>query len=291
MRIARRMAVFSLGAILALPLFTGVAEALPSGRDITRSAWAQAKIAEAAERFASEGVPVDPSELSALDLGDGLVVIVPRGLAITDMRQGGGGLEVSVAAGEGDGSGPLLATLDGGVTTAAAAYWSMTSQDCFAALFRGQAHMDTCYKAWKQVNDGSSTYDYRKLDMYATMFTEVSTIQNDWGWIAADQDAGPAMSFVDWFPTADDYTSTCISEGISLSGPYAGAGFSSQFCESWDISKSAGAPLGYFKNQWSWGTRSPLKGKDRSVAFAIGTRHSQGGTGIVWGLSWNFAAH
>ena len=33
------------------------------------------------------------------------------------------------------------------------------------------------------------------------MFSEGRTL--DWGWVAADRDAGPALSFVDWSPDAD----------------------------------------------------------------------------------------
>jgi hypothetical protein len=150
--------------------------------------------------------------------------------------------------------------------------------------------MYTCYQAWRKINDGSTTYDYKMLDMYATMFSgDTKTV--DWGWIAADRDAGPALTYVSFDPPADDYKSSCISEGLGLSGPFAGVSYSSEWCENWNISKSAGTTLGYFKNEWTWGNRSPLKGKDRNVAFKLGVRNAQSGGSVTWGLSWNYSYH
>jgi hypothetical protein len=208
-------------------------------------------------------------------------------MTIADDRAAGGGLEVSIA--EVDNAGPKTASLADGPVLAAASDWLEAGDNCWSTV-RGVTEMYTCYQAWRKTNDGSTTYDYKMLDLYATMFSgDTTTI--DWGWIAADRDAGPSLTYVSFDPPADDYKSSCINEGLGLSGPYAGVSFSSDWCELWNISKSTGTTLGYFKNHWNWGNRAPIKGRDRNVAFKLGVRHANNGGSVTWGLSWNYDYH
>jgi hypothetical protein len=137
-------------------------------------------------------------------------------------------------------------------------------------------------------SDGDATKDYWRLDLYATMFAEGRTL--DWGWVTGDRDAGPALSFVDWSPDADVWQS-CAAFGLSISVAGVGGGFSSTFCELNNISKSAGAGVGWFKDYRDWGSSISVRDRDRKVAILIGASSAQGTGTPTWGLSWNFAAH
>lgn len=69
------------------------------------------------------------------------------------------------------------------------------------------------------------------------------------------------------------------------------ADFGATFCELNNISKSAGAAVGWFKDYWDWNVALPVPDRDRSVAIEIGASSTQGGSSPVRGLSWNFGAH
>ncbi len=282
MRTTRRLLV--MGSMLALlttagPVSAGAAKEL--GTDITATVEGQANIQTAVESFEAQGSAAAVEDFVAKRLPDGAVLVVAKGLTV--------GL---TAAGDGYRVAPP-APKDGGVTKTrivalATGSWTLTGSQCFAALFRGASHMDTCYRGYKMSTDGDATKDYWRLDLYATMFAEGRTL--DWGWVAADQDAGPAMQFVDWSPDAD-VRQNCATFGLSISVLGVGGGYNRTFCELNNISKSAGAALGWFKDEWSWDGWIPVQDRDRAVGIQIGTSTTQGGGSPTWGLSWNFASH
>jgi hypothetical protein len=151
----------------------------------------------------------------------------------------------------------------------------------------GGSFFDACYKMWKMINDNVAGKEYWRLDWKGTMFTGPGRTL-DWGWLTADQDAGPAQTFVDWSPTGDE-TGACNVETLSVEVLGAGAAWNYQRCEKWDISKSAGGAMGWFKNQWSWGAFPPQLETDRGVALEIANFGNNGQ--ITYGISWNFADH
>lgn len=209
---------------------------------------------------------------------DGAVLIGRSNVEVGDLRAIDGGFRAVILAEEE----PILLAGPPPIT-AAAPYWAPAGDDCFVQ-FRGPAHFDTCYKYFKMANDGSSTIDYWQVRLYGTMFAEGKKLK--WGWLAVDQDAGPAQSFVDWDPTSDtDLGCQTTSLGVSVLGVGASYGYTQ--CEEWNISKSAGAAMGYFKNYWDWGIKMPLLDRDRGVALIIGTKGSPGSP--TFGLSWDFA--
>ncbi len=173
---------------------------------------------------------------------------------------------------------------------AAAPYWSAPSTHCYGSLFRGAAHMDTCYRIYTMVNDGSTTWDYKRLDFFATMFAEGKILQ--WGWISAVQQAGPVMYWVDWSPDVD-IDQNCGSFGLSVSVLGVGGGFSKTFCELNNITKGASSQ-GYFvsfKDYWNWGNGISQKDRDRSVAMELGHKYATNSGPVSYGLSWNFAIY
>jgi hypothetical protein len=270
-----------LALLLASTLGAPIANAgTSSAGDITNTPIGKQKIRVTASSFAAQGAPTAEQDLVATQLEDGAILVLRKGFDITAAADG---YRVTTP---GD---SLASPLDAVDAVAAGAYWSIISTNCFAALFRGAAHMDTCYRHYKMVSDGDGSKDYWRLDLYGTMFAEGRTL--DWGWVAADRDAGPALNFVDWSPDVD-VEQACASFGLSISVVGVGGGFSSTFCELNDISKSAGATVGWFKDRWSWGTKwTPTRDRDRKAAIEIGASSSQGAGTPVWGLSWDFAAH
>lgn len=288
MRRNRALALLPLGALLSGLLLTGsaLARGPDLGTDVTGDPSVRSQLTKTAERLAREGIAADASSLKAIRFDDGTLVVSPKSITITDNRAAGGGYEVVVT--EEESGGPKLASLEGAITTAVGS-WVENGDNCWSTV-RGVTEMFTCYQGWRKINDGSTTYDYRMIDMWATVFSgDTKTL--DWAWITVDRDAGPALTFGAFEPVADDYTSSCISTSMGLSGPYAGVSFGSQWCEEWDITKSQGTTLGYFKNRWDWGSRSPIQGKDRYLAIKLGVRLANGGGGTTWGLSWDYTYH
>lgn len=277
-RTARRSLALALMLVLVAAIGaapTGAGNGV--GEDISRTADGTLKIKAAAASFAAQGSAVAESDLVATRLTDGDVLVSRRDFNVTKTEDGY--RTVTPKSGDGDGpSGPI----------ALSASWTLLGSQCFAALFRGVAHMDTCYRRYKMAGDGDAAKDYWRLDLYATMFAEGRTL--DWGWVAGDRDAGPALSFVDWSPAADVWQG-CGQYNLSITVAGFGAGFGATFCELNNISKSAGAAVGWFKDYWDWNVALPVRDRDRSVAIEIGASSTQGGGSPVWGLSWNFAAH
>lgn len=247
------------------------------GSDISRTTEGKDRIKKIAESFTAYGNPTAEGDLVATKLADGDVLVTKKGFSVT--KTADGYRTTTPKSGDGDGFG-------GPVPLAAS--WDLLGTQCFAALFRGVAHMDACYRRYKLVGENDGAKDYWRLDLYATMFSEGSTL--DWGWVTGDQDAGPALNFVDFSPDADVWQG-CANYALSISVAGVGGGFGATFCELNDISKSAGPAVGWFKDQWSWNIAVPTANRDRKVAIEIGASSTQGGGSPTWGLSWNFAAH
>jgi hypothetical protein len=148
--------------------------------------------------------------------------------------------------------------------------------------------MDTCYRLYDMVNDGSSTWNYKRLDFFATMWAEGKILQ--WGWISAVQQAGPVLYWVDWSPDSDTDRS-CGSFGLSISVLGIGAGFDKTFCEVNNVTKGASSDGSFvsFKDLWDWGGSISQRDKDRSVAMELGHKYRTNLGGVTYGLSWNFA--
>jgi len=283
-----RTARWLIGGATVLSLLTTIAAAPAgaAGSDISNTRVGKDKIAKTAASFEAQGSPVAKGELVATTTSDGAILVTRKGTKVEETADGFRTLTAE------DGSSgtqvqPLVAS-SGTQVQALAASWSLIGSKCFAALWRGAAHMDTCYRLYKMASDGNATKDYWRLDLYGTMFAEGRTL--DWGRIHADRDAGPALSFVDWSPDSD-LTQGCQVYNLSVTVAGFGAGFGKTFCEFINISKSAGGTVGWFQVEWNWGNQAILRDRDRSVAMIIGTSSTQGAGSPTFGVSWNFAAH
>jgi len=230
------------------------------------------------------GALVSARDLVATQYADGAVMVALRDVTVTDSRSAGQGFRISLPTQPDAMSASRVAPL----SLDAAPYWGMIGQNCFASLFRGVSHMDACYKLYKMYDDGIPSYDYWRLDWYATIFTASSYNTLYWGRIHADQDGGPTMSWVDW-SLDQDYDGPCTTLGLSITVAGVGGGFSKTLCELQDISKNAGTTFGYFQDYWSWGDSIPQAGRDKALAMLLGTRTPQNTGWPVWGLSWDFA--
>jgi len=277
-RLAR--AVFALGLLLMLVASTVVAPvAAGNGVDITNTSEGRAKIKASAASFNAQGSSVSEADLVALKQDDGAILVVRKGYQVIKTVDG----YRTVTPGGTSKSGSQLQ----GTSALTAASWSLLGSACYAALWRGAAHMDACHRRYKMASDGDATKDYWRIDLYATMFAEGRYL--DWGWVAADRDAGPALSFVDWSPDAD-IAQACGSYGLNITVVGVGGGFTTTFCELNNISKSAGATVGWFKDYWDWDGGIAHRDRDRRVALEVGASSTQGTGTPTWGLSWNFSA-
>lgn len=278
MRSCRR----TIAVVLAL-LVVGVAGPAPVqgagalGSDVSKTTEGRQRIDETVASFGAQGTYLAAADLTATRLAGGDVLVLDKRYGAEFVN---GGYRVTTPkTDDAAASGPVALV---------AATWTLLGSQCFAALFRGAAHMDACYKRYKMSSDGDATKDYWRLDLYATMFAEGRTL--DWGWVAGDRDAGPALSFVDWSPDADVWQG-CGNYSLSISVAGIGGGFGATFCELNNISKSTGPVVGWFKDYWDWNIAVPTRDRDRSAAIIIGASSTQGGGSPTWGLSWNFAAH
>ena len=279
MRRAQRILVLGSIVVLAIGVLPGTAGAAgPRGSDISRTSEGLDAMQAAADSFRAQGSTVAVEDLTATRTDDGGVLVLRKGFSVTRTEDG-----YRVVTPRTDDN-----VNKSGVTALAGASWTLLGSQCFAALFRGASHMDTCYKRYKMAADGDAGKDYWRLDLYGTMFSEGRTL--DWGWVAGDRDAGPALSFVDFSPDADVWQN-CANYALSISVAGIGGGFGATFCELNNISKSAGPAVGWFKDYWDWNIAIPTRNRDRKVAIIIGASSTQGTGSPTWGLSWNFAAH
>jgi hypothetical protein len=280
----KRPTSLGVGLSLVISLAGGSGVAAGSG-DISATAEGRSLIGSTATRFSAGGHPTSAGELSAIRLADGDVLVVRRDVSVIDRSKTGDGVSVKISSPTGRGG---TSTTKSGLSAqaTASASWSLVGDNCFGSLFRSTAHFDACYRMYKMASDGVAGKEYWRLDFYGTMFAEGKKLR--WGWLAADQDAGPAQSWTDWSPDADT-SGNCQSTSVGISVLGVGASYGYTQCETWDISKSSGTTLGYFKNYWTWGNSLPLLDRDRGLAMMIGTKGNDGWP--VYGLSWDFAIY
>jgi hypothetical protein len=254
-----------------------------AGVDITNSPEGQRLIREAASRFEAMGHPRAISELVATRYAGDDVVVGSKGVPVADLRASGGGFRAAVTPGRGQ---VLLA----GPLVSAAPYWSPRGDDCFILSRPSGSHFDACYRIYWMANDNVAGKDYWRLDFYGTMWTATGRTL-DWGWLAADQDAGPVQSFVDWSPSGDTVPAGngCESSTLNVTVLGVGGSWTYSHCEKWDVSKSATTTLGWFKNEWSWNGKTPVINADRGIALELGTKGNSGSP--TYGISWNFGEH
>jgi hypothetical protein len=278
--------VVTLGLCLALLLSTSAGASASGPGDITSTPAGQGLIASTAARMTAGGHATSAKDLFATRLADGSVLVARRGVAIEDRSASGGGVRATMARPTQSSRLTASKAIAAPQALAAAPYWSRQADDCFASLFRGTAHFDACYRQYKMINDGVAGKEYWRLDFYGTMFAEQRKLR--WGWIAADVDSGPVQSFTDWSPDSDTSTN-CQTTSVGVSVLGVGASYGYTQCELWDISKSSGTLLGWFKNYWNWGNSMALVNRDRGLAMMIGTKGNDGWAG--YGLSWDFAIY
>ncbi len=286
----RGLAIAGLCVVLALLALVGSASDSPRrailalggddrGVDITNTPEGQRQVREAADRFRSQGFGAEIAELAATRFAGGDIVVAPKGSLIADLRSEDAGFRMTVTGRE--------RVLLAGPLTAAEAYWSQIAYSCVSYSLPSGSFFDPCYRMYKMVNDNVAGKEYWRLTWKGTMFT-ASGRTLDWGWLHVDQDSGPAQTFADYSPENDE-TGACATETLGVQVLGAAASWSYNRCERWDISKTAGNLMGWFKNRWSWATYPPQLETDRGVGLDIASYGNNGS--ITYGISWLFADH
>lgn len=85
-------------------------------------------------------------------------------------------------------------------------------------LVKNKANADVIRSLWPRVEKAATVAGLASLALEAhpqgLQVAASSTLSLDWGWIAADQGAGPTMSWVDWDPDVD-LNQNCTNIGLS----------------------------------------------------------------------------
>jgi hypothetical protein len=256
----------------------------PSPKEVTDTGKAKAMREEASGRFTAQGVDTAGSELHVWELAEGDYLIgefLPASLTY-DRDE----FSFDVTAGPGDPLEGLVASADATLFTAAAAYWSKKSSGCFARVDNGHGYLDSCYRIYKEINDGNGNREYYALYHWATCGPLRSSVAMFDCWLHGQRNGGSAMAWEDWDPRSD-LNRNCGSITIGVEH-VAILSFSHELCEIWDITKSAEA--GRFENRWSCGCLFPFGVYgDREVAYMVEVSVSQPGS-VVWTLSAGFTA-
>jgi hypothetical protein len=250
--------------------------------DITNTKEGSDYIAASLGNLQKAGHAYAAADLAAAKYAGGDVIVGPRAKGVVDLRAEASGYRATVQGVPGEGA--RVASVG---AVAVAPSFQPWSDDCFI-LWRTTSHFDVCYRMYWVANDGVAGKDYWRIDMYGTVFTGTGRTV-DWAWLTVDQDAGPLQSYVAWDPTSDGSNTACDSETLNATVLGAGYSWSYSKCELWDISKSGTTTMGYFKNQWSWGSVPAKKDLDRGVALTLDSKGNSGA--ITYGISWNFAEH
>ena len=254
---ARALAVLTTAVFaLATPHAAWSADPEPSAgpMDITSTARGATLTVEAAERFASYGVPTDPADLSVLEYGDGRIVVVPASLvpgldgevrpdgemlssvdvgnSLTSRRQSGAGTPAERSRLE---------------PAATGAYWSLREHACLASLDVDSARFDSCYSIYKLINDGSSSRSYWTLRQWGTAFEYEGGLRS--AWISGTRTPGTTrQTWVDWGPE-QGHTGACSSVNVGVSR-IVSLSYSVQACETWSIDKSCNSCSPTFRTTW-----------------------------------------
>ena len=263
----------------------------PSGaaRDVTDTPAGRTAAAEAAARFGELGVSADAAALVVLDFGAGDLLIGPRGTDVLSYSVTAIGFEVSVLPPPGEPSDPRNVTsahdaTSGGLGVAAGPYWQLANSFCWErrSFHNGTIWMDTCYHKHRLINDGSSTYDYFEMHMFATG-ASVGKTKTDRLTISAWRASGSAaQTWFDWHPRSD-VSNRCQSFAVGVAEPVPIA-YTHQQCDLWDMTKHTDA--GHYTQAYV----SPFFGapinSEREVAFDVSVRVAQGAT-AMWVFQWS----
>ena len=161
----------------------------------------------------------------------------------------------------------------------AAAYWSRVGAECFARIYDLSVWIDHCYHMYKEINDGSSNYDYYALKRFATMGRDDSLLKLSEGRIRATRSGGASQSWIDWDPRSDWSGGSCGTVEIGVTSPIGGITVPFERCPNeWDMWKSPNGEQPDFHVTWRGNT-----GQDRELAFEIAVRVASGGS-PRWGV-------
>lgn len=260
---------FALSAILTLALTPVVVSPTAAGSDVSASPTGRALAAEVAARFTLRGLPTRPEDLRVIGLGVDGFVVVPIKSHVGD-----------------DGS---IRTLDASeaqwATTPAvvtASTWDPVADQCFARYHGGApaSYMDTCYHLDKLSNDGSASYDYYSLHVFATVSGSTQFLERiTSAYVSSVPFASPTQYWFDWSPRGDSQGS-CRTIGLGISY-IATVTYSHTACETWTLTKWADG--GHFKEAWSGGNTYGA----REVAQMVGVKVVQGAW-PQWTIPYNF---
>jgi hypothetical protein len=260
-RIGPWASVLLLGASLLIAVPTAVA----ANPNLSATADGQRMTSEASARYTGKGIATKASDLAVYRLADGSFLVVPTGT----QRAGDG---VTTASQSSASSG--FAALASG--------WQLQDSACFSRYTQSRGWMDTCYHHHKLFGDGSSTYDYHELHLFATA-SSLYPGALKWAWIESNRASGsPTQSWYDWDPGADTNTN-CHNLSVGVQVGAFGISYGHDQCETWDITKYS--TPGQFRNTW----RGNVAESEREVAFDIASRVSQG-SWAQWTLNWDFYA-
>lgn len=118
----------------------------------------------------------------------------------------------------------------------AAAYWSRVGAECFARIYDLSVWIDHCYHMYKEINDGSSNYDYYALKRFATMGRDNSLLKLSEGRIRATRSGGASQSWIDWDPRSDWSGGSCGTVEIGVTSPIGGITVPFERCPNeWDM--------------------------------------------------------
>jgi hypothetical protein len=279
-RILRRAALAGALVLTSVaPALAARPDALP---DVTATTAGRAAASQAAIRFTEAGVPTKAADLRVYQLGSEDYVVGPTGSSISVIRDAAGGVaEIRTAEAQ---NSPTSAFDSSEFVAAAAPYWTLVGSTCWARTTKTGGWMDTCYQKHKLINDGSTSYDYFELHMFATAKSVYPYRLLD-AYVHAAPSGGSTQSWHDWDPGAD-LSISCQTVTIGVVAQGVAIAYNHNACEQWDITKYAAA--GTFRNTWRAGLTPPLA-SERETAFTIASRVANGGT-ATWGFSWNFTA-
>lgn len=260
--------------LAATTLSPAALAAAPSSVDITASAQGRSLASAAEARFAKYGVT---DALRVFQMSDGTQIVAPEGYPVSDfqLRSDGSARTTTRAADT---------SMADAAVSAAAASWSQQSSHCFARTTIKTPHgnnggfMDTCYRIYKLLSDGNSTYDYWNITAFATVDATRAYTTGDYAWIHVDRDGGTTFYWEDWSPRSD-LNSNCGSTSLGISALGFGLSYGTTVCETWLLTKYAAA--GELKVQWNGDSTGA-----REVALMSAIHVPQGGS-PVWGISWN----
>ena len=286
-----RFVVILAAALLALPTVVAAAKQPPGPADISGTAKGLELKAAAAGRFVEYGVDAKP--LKVLDVGGGTYVVVPSSLAdvkATAIKQASGKTLFSTEATVGGSIDPdadpvQVASLQ--ALTAAAPYWQLKENGCFATIYDNAGYFDTCYKILQLMNDGIPGKTFYNLQHWGTAHAH-SWQTIDWAEIWSDESPSSAtMTWSDWGPRNDivQGQGTCTTYGVNV-GVVVSVFIGITACERNDMTKYPNSDPGHYKMRWDCNCLLGVEA-DRSVEYSTEITIPSGGPLWVIGASFD----